>query len=54
MDDELEKIEELKREIAEIQASLPAHSVSAAMLLKLEELEEQLEGVLREERNASA
>jgi hypothetical protein len=33
----------LEQRIAELKARLPRHSVSAAMLIELEELEEELE-----------
>jgi len=36
-------IEELEQHIAELRARLPRHSVPAAMLIELEELEEELE-----------
>lgn len=36
------RIQELREEIREIKASLPAHSVPAATLIRLEELEEEL------------
>lgn len=37
------KVDELEQAIADLRARMPAHSVSAAMLQELEELEEQLE-----------
>jgi hypothetical protein len=37
-----QRIEELKREIEEIKKSLPKHSIPASMLIRLEELEEEL------------
>jgi hypothetical protein len=37
-----ERIEELKKQIAELNARWPAHSPSPAMLQQLEELEEEL------------
>lgn len=37
-----ELIGELEREVHELEASLPAHSIPASMLLRLEELEEEL------------
>ena len=40
------EIQGLREEIEEIKASLPAHSVSAATLQRLEELEERLEELL--------
>ena len=36
-------IQELEREIADLKARWPKHSVPPAMLMKLEELEEELE-----------
>lgn len=38
-----QRLEELEQEIVEIKGSLPAHSIPTAMLLNLEELEEELE-----------
>ena len=40
------EIQGLQEEIEEIRASLPAHSVSAATLQLLEELEERLEDLV--------
>lgn len=37
-----EKVEELERQVAELRARLPKHSVPAAMLVELEELEQAL------------
>jgi HAMP domain-containing protein len=37
------QIEQLETEIADLEARLPKHSVPAAMLIELEELEEKLE-----------
>jgi hypothetical protein len=37
-----QRIVELEREIRELEASLPAHSVPPSMLLRLEELEQEL------------
>ncbi|RPI86580.1 MAG: histidine kinase [Chloroflexi bacterium] len=37
------RIQELQRQIDELKKSWPAHSVPAAMLQQLEELEEELE-----------
>ena len=42
-----ERIEELKRQIAELKGRWPAHSVPPAMFQQLEELEEELERELR-------
>lgn len=41
--DPAERIAELEREIREVEASIPAHSVPASMLIRLEELEDELE-----------
>ena len=50
-----ETVEEIKTEMDEIRASVPAHSVPPSILLRLEELEDQLEALLEEEgeRNAA-
>jgi hypothetical protein len=45
-----ERIKELEKQIAELKSQWPAHSVPAAMLQRLDELEEELE---REMRKAS-
>ena len=37
------RVQELEREIADLKARLPKHSVPSAMLIRLEELEEELE-----------
>jgi hypothetical protein len=42
-----ERIEELKKQIAELNARWPAHSPSPAMLQQLEDLEEELERELK-------
>jgi phage shock protein A len=41
------RIEELKKQIAELEARWPAHSVPPAMLQQLEDLEEELEEELK-------
>jgi hypothetical protein len=41
-DPRAERLAALKREYAERRASLPAHSVSAAQLIRLEELEDEI------------
>lgn len=38
-----ERIRQLEEQIADLRARLPAHSVKPAMLVELEELEEELE-----------
>jgi len=39
------RIRELERQIADLEARLPAHSVPPAMIGRLEELEEELEQI---------
>lgn len=43
----------LRREYEELRASLPAHSIPAAMLLRLEELEEAIAALEAEEEGDS-
>ncbi len=43
------QITELKKRIADLKARLPRHSTSPAMLIELEELEEELERVTQED-----
>ena len=53
---EQQRLEEIEKEIEEIRGSLPAYSIPTAMLLTLEELEEELEQlriVIRGESDAS-
>ena len=38
-----DRIDELERQIADLEARLPEHSIPPAMLIELEELEEALE-----------
>jgi uncharacterized membrane-anchored protein YhcB (DUF1043 family) len=38
-----QRLEEIEQQIDELKRSLPAHSIPTAMLLTLEELEEELE-----------
>ena len=42
-DEGTRRIDELEREIADLRARLPKHSVPAAMIIQLEELEEALD-----------
>jgi hypothetical protein len=46
-----QKIEDLKKEIENLKRQWPAHSVPAAMLQRLDELEEELEKELQEPTN---
>lgn len=39
----VERIEELEKRIADLQARLPKHSVPTSMLIELDDLEEKLE-----------
>jgi hypothetical protein len=39
---ELSREEELERQLADLKARLPAHSVPSSMMIELDELEEQL------------
>lgn len=43
MIDKQERIAQLEAEIADLQARLPKHSTPPAMLIQLEELEDELE-----------
>jgi hypothetical protein len=43
MDTDKERITHLQREIEELKARLPKHSVPAAMIVELEDLEDELE-----------
>jgi hypothetical protein len=45
-----QKIDNIRDQIDELKASLPAHSIPPAMLIELEDLEEELEGLLAESR----
>ena len=40
-----EKLAELEAKIAELKARLPKHSVPAAMIIELEDLEEEMEAL---------
>jgi hypothetical protein len=44
-DDPRAALAQIKREHDELVASLPAHSIPAAMLLRIEELEEQIDAL---------
>lgn len=45
----VERIGELEKEIADLKRRWPAHSVKPAMIIRLEELEEELERLKRED-----
>jgi hypothetical protein len=53
MGEKQQEIEHLRQEIEEIQKSLPAHSVPASLLLRLEDLQERLEQLQGEGNHAS-
>jgi TolA-binding protein len=40
-----ERIRQLEKQIEELQSRLPKHSVPAAMIIELEDLEEELEAL---------
>jgi hypothetical protein len=40
--EQIARLEQLQREFEELTASLPAHSVSPAMMIRLEDLEAQI------------
>ncbi len=54
MVDQEQEIKDLREEIEEIKASLPAHSALAATLIHLEELEERLAGLEKGGEDATA
>lgn len=43
-----ERIAELEMRLADLNARLPAHSVPATMLVEMEDIEDELEGLRRE------
>ena len=47
-----QRIAVLTEELENLRRSLPAHSLKPAMLIRIEELEEQLEAIEREELDA--
>jgi len=44
-EDQNQRLEALQREYDEVRASLPKHSVPAAMLIRLEDLEAQIDAL---------
>ena len=44
-DEQIKRLEALQREYDEVRASLPKHSVPAAMLIRLEDLEAQIDAL---------
>jgi hypothetical protein len=49
-----ERIAQLERQIEELEARLPKHSVPAAMIIELEDLEEELELLRAKEAHDTA
>ena len=47
-----ERIAQLEKEIANLKARLPKHSVPAAMIIELEDLEDELEALKAQARDA--
>jgi hypothetical protein len=47
-DPRLERLKKLQREYQEMESNLPAHSVPASMLLRLEELEDEIRALQSE------
>ena len=45
-----QRLDEIDRQIEELRRSLPAHSIPAAMLLTIEELEEERDRLLDQKR----
>ena len=43
-----ERIAQLEKEITELKARLPRHSVPASMIIELEDLEDELESLRKE------
>jgi hypothetical protein len=48
-----ERIAQLEKEIEQVKARLPKHSVPPAMIIELEDLEEELEMLKAQESRAS-
>ncbi len=49
-----ERIAQLEKEIAEMKAHIPKHSVRPHMIIRIEELEEELERLKAEDANAQS
>jgi len=47
-DDKKQRIQVLENEIAQLRSQLPAHSVKPEMIIRIEELEEELEQLKKE------
>lgn len=48
-----ERIKELKNTLSELRSQLPAHSIKPEMIMKIEELEEELERLKNESGNVN-
>ena len=48
------RVAELEKQLADLKARLPAHSVPASMMVELDELEEELALARRQRREAKA
>ena len=49
-----ERIAQLEKEIAQLKARLPKHSTPPAMIIELEDLEEELEALQAEARDGAS
>jgi hypothetical protein len=47
-DDKEQRIKELERGLSQLTAQLPAHSIKPEMLMRIEEMEEELEKLKKE------
>lgn len=47
------RIAELEKQVADVKARLPRHSIPPAMLMDLEDLEQELERAIREAERSS-
>jgi len=45
----IERLKELEEQIADLKRRMPAHSVKPVMIIRLEELEEELERLKKED-----
>ncbi len=53
-DEQARRIAELRRELAELRASLPAHSTKPSMFARLEEIEDELSELLARQAQRGA
>ncbi len=52
--DRQERIRELEQQIADVRARLPKHSVPSAMMMELEDLEDELDSLRRQIQDNSS